>query len=176
MRPYFSAMRCVRQSVVMAVGWRSRAYRRPGGESHRALMSRNPAVDWALLDDVILGCANQAGEDNRNVARMALLLAGLLIYSGNYSKPAVRLGDGRSRYRGARRCCGEVEFVDRGRGGVDVARTICDGKGRGSPFSAVPEVFDTTIGLAICQSARCDAKYGVDSMPETGENVAGSSQ
>ena len=62
----------------------------------KALMSRNPSVDWAAVDDVIFGCANQAGEDNRNVARMALLLAGLpKDVPGTHRQPPVRLGPGR---------------------------------------------------------------------------------
>ena len=68
-----------------------------------ALMARNPSVDWAAVDDVIYGCANQAGEDNRNVARMAALLAGLpLDVPGATDQPPVRLGHGRGRQRGAR--------------------------------------------------------------------------
>ena len=69
----------------------------------KALMERNAGVDWAAVDDVILGCANQAGEDNRNVARMALLLAGLPeTVPGKHHEPAVRLGPRRGRVGGPR--------------------------------------------------------------------------
>ena len=69
----------------------------------RALIERNPGVDWAAVDDVIYGCANQAGEDNRNVARMALLLAGLAgRRAGHDRQPPVRLEHGRDRHRRAR--------------------------------------------------------------------------
>ena len=68
----------------------------------KALMARNPGVDWAKVDDLIFGCANQAGEDNRNVGRMAVLLAGHAgRRAGHHGQPALRLGDGRGRHGGA---------------------------------------------------------------------------
>src|SRR5215469_5104573 len=137
----------------------------------RALMERNPKVDWNALDDVIFGCANQAGEDNRNVARMALLLAGL---------PKEVTGSTVNRLCGssldavgiAARAIksGEAELIVAG--GVESMSRAPFVMGKAdTPFSRQAEIFDTTIGWRFINPAM-KAKYGVDSMPETAENVA----
>ncbi|MFZ3215571.1 MAG: 3-oxoadipyl-CoA thiolase [Candidatus Acidiferrales bacterium] len=137
----------------------------------RALVERNPSVDWAAVDDVIYGCANQAGEDNRNVARMALLLAGL---------PKEVPGSTVNRLCGssmdalgvAARAIksGETDLMIAG--GVEsmTRAPFVTGKAE-SAFSRSAELFDTTIGWRFVNPAM-QAKYGVDSMPETGESVA----
>src|SRR6516225_226835 len=137
----------------------------------RALRERNPGVDWSAVDDVIFGCANQAGEDNRNVARMALLLAGL---------PKEVTGTTVNRLCGssmdsvgiAARAIksGEAELIVAG--GVESMSRAPFVMGKAdTPFSRTPEIFDTTIGWRFVNPLM-KAKYGVDSMPETAENVA----
>jgi len=137
----------------------------------QSLMSRNRQVDWAAVDDVIYGCANQAGEDNRNVARMALLLAGL---------PKEVTGTTVNRLCGssldavaiATRAIksGEAELIIAG--GVESMSRAPFVMGKAdSAFSRSAEIFDTTIGWRFVNPAM-KAKYGVDSMPETAENVA----
>ena len=137
----------------------------------RALMERNPDVDWAALDDVLLGCANQAGEDNRNVARMAALLAGLpdavpgatinrLCGSGlnavGSATQAIRSGDA------ALLVAGGVESMTRA--------PFVMGKAQG-PFDRAQQLEDTTLGWRFVNPTMREA-YGVDSMPETAEHVA----
>ncbi|WDI30679.1 3-oxoadipyl-CoA thiolase [Hyphococcus flavus] len=137
----------------------------------RALMERNKKVDWAALDDVILGCANQAGEDNRNVARMAALLSGL----GETAPGATvnRLcGSGMDAITIAARAikAGEAEFIIAG-GVESMSRApFVMGKAE-TAFSRNAEVFDTTIGWRFVNPV-LKAQYGIDSMPETAENVA----
>jgi len=137
----------------------------------RALVERNPPVDWAALDDVIYGCANQAGEDNRNVARMALLLAGI---------PPVAPGSTVNRLCGssldalaiAARAikAGEADLIVAG-GVESMSRApFVMGKAE-SAFSRNAQVYDTTIGWRFVNPLM-KSRYGVDSMPETGENVA----
>lgn len=137
----------------------------------RALMSRNPSADWAHLDDVIYGCANQAGEDNRNVSRMALLLAGL---------PKEIPGTTINRLCGssldaiaiAARAIksGEASLVIAG-GVESMSRApFVMGKAE-APFARNAKIEDTTIGWRFI-NPQMEAKYGVDSMPETAENVA----
>jgi len=137
----------------------------------RALMSRNPSADWARLDDVIYGCANQAGEDNRNVSRMALLLAGL---------PKEIPGTTINRLCGssldaiaiAARAIksGEASLVIAG-GVESMSRApFVMGKAE-APFARNAKIEDTTIGWRFI-NPQMEAKYGVDSMPETAENVA----
>ena len=136
-----------------------------------ALMSRNPSVDWAHVDDVILGCANQAGEDNRNVARMAALLAGLpievpgstinrLCASGmdavGQAARAIRAGDIDLAIAGGVESMSRAPFV------MPKADTA---------FSRSAEVFDTTIGWRFV-NPKMKAAYGIDSMPQTADNVA----
>ena len=137
----------------------------------KSLMKRHPKVDWAALDEVILGCANQAGEDNRNVARMALLLAGLpdsvpgvtvnrLCASGlnavGYAAQAIRAG--------------EIEFAIAG--GVEsmTRAPLVMGKAQ-EAFQRSNEIHDTTIGWRFINPLM-KQQYGVDQMPETAENVA----
>jgi len=137
----------------------------------RALFDRNPTVDWAQVDDVLYGCANQAGEDNRNVARMSALLAGLpttvagatinrLCGSGmdavGTSARAIRSGEAQLMIAGGVESMSRAPFVlpkaDRA-------------------FSRNAEIYDTTIGWRFVNKLM-KQQYGVDSMPETGENVA----
>ncbi|MGB8522190.1 MAG: beta-ketoacyl synthase N-terminal-like domain-containing protein, partial [Candidatus Acidiferrales bacterium] len=135
------------------------------------LIERNPRVDWMALDDVVFGCANQAGEDNRNVARMALLLAGL---------PKEIPGSTVNRLCGssmdaigvAARAIksGEADLIIAG--GVESMTRAPFVMGKAdSAFSRVAETFDTTIGWRFINPLM-KSKYGVDSMPETAENVA----
>ena len=137
----------------------------------RALIARNAQVDWAALDDVILGCANQAGEDNRNVARMAALLAGFPVSVGGstvnrlcgsgldavgMAARAVRAGDADLLIAGGVESMSRAPFV------MPKAETA---------FSRTNAVHDTTIGWRFINPAM-RAAHGVDSMPETAENVA----
>jgi 3-oxoadipyl-CoA thiolase len=137
----------------------------------RALVKRNPGVDWSALDEVVLGCANQAGEDNRNVARMALLLAGLP--DGVPGTTVNQLcGSGMDAVGTAARtiACGEAEFMIAG-GTESMSRApFVMGKAE-SAFQRSAEIFDTTIGWRFV-NPKMRAMYGTDSMPETGENVA----
>lgn len=137
----------------------------------RALMARYPTLDWAAVDDVLYGCANQAGEDNRNVARMAALLAGLpdgipgatinrLCGSGldavGRAARAIRAGDASLMIAGGVESMSRAPFV----------MPKAD-----SAFSRAATIYDTTIGWRFVNPAM-KAQYGVDSMPETAENVA----
>ena len=137
----------------------------------KALMERNPSVDWAAVDDVIYGCANQAGEDNRNVARMALLLAGV-----PDSVPGATVnrlcGSGMDATGTAARAikAGETELAISG--GVESMSRAPFVMGKAEmAFSRSTDVFDTTIGWRFV-NPMMKKQYGVDSMPETGENVA----
>ncbi len=137
----------------------------------RALMQRNPNVDWEKLDEVYLGCANQACEDNRNVARMALLLAGLPV-----SVPGVTLNrlcaSGMEAVGNAARAIrsGEIDLAVAG--GVESMTRAPFVMGKSDEaFSRKTEIYDTTIGWRFINPLM-KAQYGVDSMPETGENVA----
>ena len=113
----------------------------------RALMARNPSVDWDAVDDVIYGCANQAGEDNRNVARMALLLAGLPDDdAGRDGQPAVRLGPGRGRHRRARDPGRRGRADDRRRRREHDARAVRAWPRPTTAFARNAEIYDTTIG------------------------------
>lgn len=137
----------------------------------RALMERNLQADWSQLDDVILGCANQAGEDCRNVARMALLLAGL---PDSISGVTVNrlCGSGLDAVGAAARAIltGDMEFAIAG-GVESMSRApFVMGKAE-APFQRAPEIFDTTLGWRFVNPLMRE-RYGVDSMPETGENVA----
>jgi 3-oxoadipyl-CoA thiolase len=137
----------------------------------RALKERNPKVDWDALDDIILGCANQAGEDNRNVARMAALLAGL----GEKAPGSTvnRLcGSGLDAVLIAARAikAGEAELIVAG--GVESMSRAPFVMGKAAEaFSRAAEMFDTTIGWRFVNPI-LKAQYGIDSMPETAENVA----
>ncbi len=137
----------------------------------KALMERNPGVDWQAVDDVIFGCANQAGEDNRNVARMALLLAGIpkevpgstvnrlcgsSMDAVGVASRAIKSGETELMIAGGVESMSRAPFV---MGKADTA------------FSRSAEIFDTTIGWRFVNPLM-KSKYGVDSMPETAENVA----
>lgn len=137
----------------------------------KTLMARNASVDWEALDDVILGCANQAGEDNRNVARMASLLAGLPVNAGGATLNRL-CGSGMDAAISAARAikCGEMDLVLAG-GVESMTRAPFVMAKAETPFSRNAEVYDTTIGWRFVNPL-LKAQYGVDSMPETGENVA----
>jgi acetyl-CoA acyltransferase len=137
----------------------------------QALMTRNPHVDWSAVDDVVYGCANQAGEDNRNVARMALLLAGLpqevtgstvnrlcgsSLDALSVATRAIKSGEADLMIVGGLESMSRAPFV---LGKADAA------------FSRNAEIFDTTIGWRFINPSM-KARYGTDSMPETAENVA----
>ncbi len=137
----------------------------------RALMARNAGVDWTAVDDVIFGCANQAGEDNRNVARMSSLLAGLPdVVSGTTMNRLC--GSGLDAVATAARAikAGEADLMIAG--GVESMSRAPFVMGKAdSAFSRAAEIFDTTIGWRFVNPAM-KALHGVDSMPETAENVA----
>ena len=137
----------------------------------KALMTRNPKVDWAALDDVILGCANQAGEDNRNVARMAALLAGLPeTVSGSTVNRLC--GSGLDAIACAARAIGAGEADLILAGGVEsMSRAPFAMAKAPEAFSRQVEVYDTTIGWRFV-NPRMRERYGTDSMPETAENLA----
>src|SRR5208283_820269 len=137
----------------------------------KALMERNPSTDWSAVDDVILGCANQAGEDNRNVARMALLLAGLptsvpgetvnrLCASGMsavaHAARSVKLGDGDLYIAGGVESMTRAPYV--------LAKST-------KAFARDVQLYDTSIGWRFI-NPRMQERYGIDSMGETAENVA----
>ncbi|MCY1315247.1 Beta-ketoadipyl-CoA thiolase [compost metagenome] len=137
----------------------------------RALMERNVNVDWDAVDDVIFGCANQAGEDNRNVARMSLLLAGLPV--GVTGTTINRLcGSGMDAVIAAARAIksGEAELMIAG-GVESMSRAPFVMPKADAAFSRNAEIYDTTIGWRFVNPLM-KRQYGVDSMPETGENVA----
>jgi len=137
----------------------------------RALMAEHAGVDWEAVDDVIFGCANQAGEDNRNVARMSLLLAGLPV--GVPGTTINRLcGSGMDAVITAARAirAGEADLVIAG-GTESMSRAPFVMPKADSAFSRHAEIHDTTIGWRLVNPLM-KAQYGVDSMPETGENVA----
>lgn len=137
----------------------------------KALMERNGSVDWEAVDDVIFGSANQAGEDNRNVARMSLLLAGLPV--GVSGTTINRLcGSGMDAVITAARAikAGEAELIVAG-GVESMSRAPLVMPKADSAFSRKAEIYDTTIGWRFINPLM-KKQYGVDSMPETGENVA----
>jgi 3-oxoadipyl-CoA thiolase len=137
----------------------------------KALMQRHPNVDWAALDEVVLGCANQAGEDNRNVARMALLLAGIpdsvpgLTVNRLCASGLNAIGDAARAIK-----AGELDFAIAG--GVEsmTRAPLVMGKAQ-EAFQRSAEIHDTTLGWRFINPLM-KSQYGVDSMAETGENVA----
>ena len=137
----------------------------------KSLIERNGSVDWEAIDDVIYGCANQAGEDNRNVARMASLLSGLPI-----SVPGTTInrlcGSGMDAVIAAARAirAGEADIMIAG-GVESMSRAPFVIPKAESAFSRNAEIYDTTIGWRFINPVM-KKQYGVDSMPETGENVA----
>jgi 3-oxoadipyl-CoA thiolase len=137
----------------------------------KALIARHPTVDWSQLDEVYLGCANQAGEDNRNVARMTVLLAGL-----PDTVPGITVNrlcaSGLNAVGEAARAikAGEIDFAIAG--GVESMTRAPFVMGKAAEaFQRTNEVFDTTIGWRFVNPI-IKAQYGIDSMPETAENVA----
>jgi len=137
----------------------------------KSLMERNESVDWENVNDVYYGCANQAGEDNRNVARMASLLAGLPI-----NVPGATInrlcGSGMDAILTAARVIksGEADIILAG-GVESMTRAPFVMPKSSSAFSRNSEIFDTTIGWRFINK-QMKKLYGTDSMPETGENVA----
>src|SRR5215470_295665 len=137
----------------------------------KALVARNAKADWSRLDEVYFGCANQAGEDNRNVARMGLLLAGLpdsipgITVNRLCASGLNAIGDAA---RGIR--CGEIDFAIAG--GVEsmTRAPLVMGKAQ-EAFQRSAEIFDTTLGWRFVNPL-LEAQYGIDSMAETGDNVA----
>jgi acetyl-CoA acyltransferase len=136
-----------------------------------ALMARNPGIDWSRVDEVIYGCANQAGEDNRNVARMALLLAGL-----PEAVPGVTVnrlcGSGMHAVGSAARAIktGEADMIVAG-GVESMSRAPFVMAKADKAFSREAEIYDTTIGWRFV-NPKMQQLYGIDSMGETAENVA----
>jgi acetyl-CoA acyltransferase len=137
----------------------------------RALMERHPNIDFEAVEDVFYGCANQAGEDNRNVARMAVLLAGL---PGSIPGTTINrlCGSGMDAVIAAARAikAGEAEMMIAG-GVESMSRAPFVMPKADTAFSRNAEIFDTTIGWRFINPLM-KQQYGVDSMPETGENVA----
>jgi 3-oxoadipyl-CoA thiolase len=137
----------------------------------RALLERHPLIDWTKIDDVILGCANQAGEDGRNVARMAVLLAGLPeTVSGTTINRLC--GSGLDAVAMAARMIktGEAELVIAG-GVESMSRAPFVMPKQSTAFSRENAVYDTTIGWRFVNQ-KLQAEFGIDSMPETAENIA----
>ena len=137
----------------------------------KALVARNAKADWTRLDEVFFGCANQSGEDNRNVARMALLLAGLpdsipgITVNRLCASGLNAVGDAARAIR-----CGEMDFAIAG--GVESMTRAPFVMGKaGEAFSRTAEIYDTTLGWRFINPLM-EAQYGVDSMAETAENVA----
>jgi acetyl-CoA acyltransferase len=137
----------------------------------RSLMERNPQIDWNEVNDVIFGCANQAGEDNRNVARMALLLAG---YSETISGSTINrlCGSGMDAVGTAARAikAGEAELIIAG-GVESMSRAPMVIEKAAEAFSRSVKMYDTTIGWRFINK-NLEKKYGSDSMIETAENIA----
>ncbi len=137
----------------------------------KALLARNQKADWSRLDEVFFGCANQSGEDNRNVARMALLLAGLpdtipgVTINRLCASGLNAVGDAARAIR-----CGEMDFAIAG--GVESMTRAPFVMGKaGEAYARAAEIYDTTLGWRFINPL-LKAQYGVDSMAETGENVA----
>jgi len=136
----------------------------------RALMARNPGVEWESVDDVLLGCANQAGEDNRNVARMAALLAGLAPQVGGVTINRL-CGSGLDAIGTAARAIKAQEARFLIAGGVEsMSRAPFVMPKADTAFARNPAVYDSTIGWRFV-NPRMQAEYGTDAMPETAENL-----
>ncbi|MEE9448148.1 MAG: 3-oxoadipyl-CoA thiolase [Arenicellales bacterium] len=136
-----------------------------------ALMSRNHSVDWSSVDDVIYGCANQAGEDNRNVARMSALLAGLSIDVTGVTVNRL-CGSGMDAIGTAARAIKSNEMNFMIAGGVEsMSRAPFVMPKAGAAFSRENTIYDTTIGWRFVNKLM-ESQYGIDSMPQTAENIA----
>lgn len=137
----------------------------------KTLMERNPTVDWACVDEVMYGCANQAGEDNRNLARMAGLLSGLPVEVAGVTLNRL-CGSGMDAIGSAARAIklGESELIVAG-GVESMSRAPYVMSKGATPFARNVELFDTTIGWRFVNRLMKE-QYGIDSMPETAENVA----
>ena len=137
----------------------------------QALMARNPGIDWDQLDDVIFGCANQAGEDNRNVARMAALLSGLPVTASGSTTNRL-CGSGLDALAGAARAikAGDLDLVIAG-GVESMSRAPFVMPKAESAFSRAQVLYDTTLGWRFV-NPKMEAQYGVDVMPATADNVA----
>ncbi len=137
----------------------------------KALVERNAGVDWSVIDDVVYGCANQAGEDNRNVARMSLLLAGLPVEVPGTTVNRL-CGSSMDAIASAARAIKAGETTLMIAGGVEsmTRAPFVTGKADAA-FSRAAHIYDTTIGWRFVNPLM-KAGYGVDSMPETAENVA----
>jgi 3-oxoadipyl-CoA thiolase len=137
----------------------------------RALVKRNAAIDWAQIDDVILGCANQAGEDNRNVARMASLLAGLPLEAGGVTLNRL-CGSGMDAVAMAARTiiAGDADIIIAG-GVESMSRAPFVMPKAQSAYDRNAQIHDTTIGWRFVNNV-LKSQYGIDSMAETAENVA----
>ena len=136
-----------------------------------ALMARNKSVDWGAVEDVVYGCVNQAGEDNRNVARMALLLAGLPVDVPGVTVNRLCASGLEAVGQVARAIrTGEIELGIAG-GVESMSRAPFVMPKSESAFSRTPAIYDTTIGWRFV-NPKMKAKYGIDQMPETAENVA----
>ncbi|PRC95139.1 3-oxoadipyl-CoA thiolase [Solimicrobium silvestre] len=137
----------------------------------RALMARHPQMDWAAVQDVILGCANQAGEDNRNVARMSALLAGFPLEVAGSTINRL-CGSGMDAVGTCARAIrsGDTELMIAG-GVESMTRAPFVMSKADSAFSRKAEIFDTTMGWRFVNQLM-QAQYGIDSMPQTAENVA----
>ncbi|SFX35577.1 acetyl-CoA C-acetyltransferase [Paracoccus pantotrophus] len=137
----------------------------------KALMERNPGVDWAAVDDLIYGCANQAGEDNRNVGRMAVLLAGMPVAVPGTTVNRL-CGSGMDAVGMAARAikAGDCDFVIAG-GVESMTRAPFVMPKAESAFSRANAIYDTTIGWRFVNPAM-KARFGIDSMPQTADNVA----
>ena len=137
----------------------------------KALMARHPQLDWSLVDDIILGCANQAGEDNRNVARMASLLSGLPVSVSGTTINRL-CGSGLDAIAFAARSIKAGESGLMIAGGVESMSRAPFVMGKHeSAFSRQAQVFDTTIGWRFINPLM-EQQFSTDSMPETAENVA----
>jgi 3-oxoadipyl-CoA thiolase len=135
------------------------------------LMERYPNCDWAALDELALGCANQAGEDNRNIARMAVLLSGLPVEVPAFTVNRLCASGMEAVGHAARQIkCGEAELVVAG-GVESMTRSPFVMPKASSPFDRKAEIYDSTIGWRFVNKA-IQAKFGIDSMAETAENLA----
>jgi 3-oxoadipyl-CoA thiolase len=142
-----------------------------GAAPIKALMAKHPGLDWSQVDEVFFGCANQAGEDNRNVARMALLLAGMpATVPGQTLNRLCASGLDAVGAAGRAIRAGEIDFAIAG--GVESMTRAPFVMGKApEAFARSAEISDTTLGWRFINPLM-KAQYGVDAMPETGENVA----